>query len=285
MRKVYLSFFHLAAGFGKQTRGYFTLLLLALFLAGVNEGRAQTLTQTGFTSVLTPLYMSSGTNTRLPVMFRATVTGLTPATTYRFYIQGATNASTNNASLDIGTTNPGAGNSLLINSAGTTYTLTSNPSATTAGGYETFTTDASGNYTGWFGFVNTGNGRFSPGNIIYPSIVIANTSGSILHRRVLDVTITVLAFGTGSGATAGSFLKETSSSAIPKNLVAIYNNTDGTGRPIAITTVEPTGATIPSAIPGYTITAGGWNSIIPNSNANGIRRIEQRSVTTGDIVG
>jgi hypothetical protein len=30
-----------------------------------------------------------------------------------------------------------------------------------------FTTDASGNYTGWFSFVNTGNARFTAGNVIF----------------------------------------------------------------------------------------------------------------------
>ena len=43
-----------------------------------------------------------------------------------------------------------------------TYTYVSTQSTTTAGGYGTFTTDATGKYTGWFGVVPTNNpARFS----------------------------------------------------------------------------------------------------------------------------
>lgn len=257
----------------KVRAGLLWLCLLVTFAA-----QAQTLTQSGFVSVLTPQFMANGTNTRLPVMYRATVTGLTPATTYRFYTQAA-------ISDNLGGTNPGAGNPLLVSTDGTTYTYTSSPSVSTAGGYESFTTDASGNYTGWFGFVNTGNARFDPGNLILPTIVIANTSGTILFRRALDVSIRVLAYSTSAGTNNGSFLKESTSGATGKNLIAIYDNTTGTGRPLYITPAESIGVTIASVVPGYTTSAGGWNAIIPNNNANGVRRIEQLSATTASIIG
>lgn len=257
---------------GKARAGLLWLFLLAAFAT-----QAQNLTQSGFTSVLTPQFMGNGTGTRLPVMYRATVTGLTPATTYRFYTQAA-------ISDNLGGTNPGAGNPLLISTDGTTYTYTSSPSVTTAGGYESFTTDASGNYTGWFGFVNTGNARFDPGNLILPTIVIANNSGTILFRRALDVAIRALAYSTSAGVNNGSFLKSTSG-ATGKNLIAIYDNTAGTGRPLYIAPAESIGTTIANVVPGYTTSAGGWNAIIPNNNANGIKRIEQLSATNAGIVG
>ncbi|GGN05003.1 hypothetical protein GCM10010967_45040 [Dyadobacter beijingensis] len=253
-----------------------TLLWLCLMVSSVTQ--AQNLTQSGFVSVLTPQFLSSGNNTRLPVMYRATVTGLTPSTTYRFYTQAA-------IADNLGGTNPGAGNPLLISADGLTYTYTTNPAVTTAGGYESFVTDASGNYTGWFGFVNTSNPRFTAGNLILPTIVIANTSGTILSRRALDVSIRVLEYATAAGANAGSFLKEQSSGATGKNLVAIYDNTAGTGRPLYIAPAESIGTTIASVVPGYTTAGGGWNAIIPNNNPNGVRRIEQRSVTSGNVVG
>ncbi|MBO9611616.1 MAG: ExeM/NucH family extracellular endonuclease [Dyadobacter sp.] len=240
--------------------------------------QAQNLTQSGFISVLTPQFMANGTGTRLPVMYRATVTGLTPGTTYRFYTQAA-------ISDNLGGTNPGAGNPLLVNTAGTSYTYTSSPSVTTTGGYESFTTDASGNYTGWFGFVNTGNARFDPGNLILPTIVIANTSGTILSRRALDASIRVLAYSTSAGTNNGSFLKESTSGANGKNLVAIYDNTAGTGRPLFIAPAESIGTTIASVVPGYTTSAGGWNAIVPNDNANGVRRIEQLSSANASLIG
>jgi len=111
-------------------------LLWLCFLIAIAT-QAQNLTQSGFVSVLTPYFMANGTSTRLPVMYRATVTGLTPSTTYRFYTQAA-------IADNLGGTNPGAGNPLLVNTDGATYTYTTSPSVTTAGGYESFTTDASG---------------------------------------------------------------------------------------------------------------------------------------------
>ncbi|WP_170982871.1 ExeM/NucH family extracellular endonuclease [Dyadobacter frigoris] len=252
--------------------------LICLFsIAFFKELKAQAVTQTGFTSVITPQYMSSGTATRLPVMFRATVTGLTASTVYRYFTGGA-------ITTDFGGTNPGAGNPLMISTNGTTYTYTSGASTTTAGNYETFTTDGSGNYTGWFGFVNTGNARFTAGNDVYPVIVIASSTGTILFRNVLDTSIKVLGYSAAPAANNGSFLKETSS-ATAKNLVAIYDNIAGTGRPLFLSPVEATGATIASVITGYSAAAGSWNAIIPNILPNGVRRIEQRSVNTGNIVG
>ena len=73
--------------------------LMALFLLiAPLVGRAQTLTQTGFTAVLVPQYAGSGTATRLPIIYRATVSGLTANTLYRYYTQAG-------ISTDLTTTN------------------------------------------------------------------------------------------------------------------------------------------------------------------------------------
>ncbi len=255
-----------------------------------NSATAQaTVVQSGFISVLTPQYMvaASTANDRLPVMFQATVTGLTASTTYRYIVQGATSA-------DFGGATTGAGNPLLVSSDGTSYTYVSNPplnTLSTAGTYETFTTDGSGNYTGWFGFLNTSNVRFSVDSTIYPTIRIGDgATGSVLYQRALNVSVKPLAFGTTAAATNGSFFQSVTS-AIPKNLVALFDNTSASGRPLFISPVENLNVT-PSTyytgsnlITGYSQTNGAWNAIIPNVNANGVRAIEQLSVTTGSLVG
>jgi hypothetical protein len=255
-------------------------LLFFFFTASTQIVSAQTLTQSGFTGSIVPQYMGSGNTTRLPIMFRATVSGLSNNATYRYYIQASTSA-------DFSGTNSGAGNPLLINSNGITYTYSTGASLSSTGNYETFTTNSSGSYTGWFGFVYTSNSRFTAGNLIYPTITLNDgvTGTSVSKRLALDKSITVLAFATTSGANNGSFIQQTSSSATAKNLVALYDNTAGTGRPLAVTVAESTGATIASVVTGYSTTSGAWNTIVPNTNANGVRRIEQLSVTTGNIVG
>ncbi|WP_298152512.1 YDG domain-containing protein [Flavobacterium sp.] len=233
---------------------------------------APLLTQSGFTGVIVPQYMASGTSTRLPIIFRATVSGLTPNTSYRYFINGA-------LTTDFGTPNPGAGNPLLVNSDGTSFIYSSSASLSTAGNYETFTTDSSGNYSGWFGFANTGNARFTAGNAIYPTIIIGNSTGTLTYyRKALDQSITVLSFGTAANATSGTLIKSTSS-ATAKNFVQLYGNTTGTGRPIASTVVESIGLTIGSVVTGYATAAGSWNTIVPNVNANGVKRIEQRNIS------
>lgn len=222
--------------------------------------------------------MSSGDATRLPVIFRATITGLTPSTSYRYYNQLATDA-------DLTANNSGAGNPLFISQDGLTYTYATGTSLTTAGRYGTFTTDASGNYTGWFGAVNTGNAKFAGGALLYATLTLGDATGTSLGRRALSVPFKVLAYSTAAGTNNGSFLKETTSGATSKNIVAIYDNTAGTGRPLYVAPVEATGATIASVVPGYTTAAGGWNAIIPNDNANGVRRIEQLGVANASIIG
>jgi len=157
---------------------------------------------------------------------------------------------------------------------------------TTAGTYDTFTTDVAGSYTGWFGFVNTGNAQFAAGNIIYPVITLntGGTSSTVGKRLALDVGILVQAFSASAGANNCSFIQSTSS-ATAKNLVVLYDNVSGTGRPLSVVPVESIGVAIGSVITGYSTSAGAWSTSIPNSNANGVRRIEQRSLAANAIVG
>jgi len=251
---------------------------------------AQTLTVSvglafgNFTGLLVPQYMASGTSTRMPVVFRATVSNLTPTTTYRYYTQGATNSTSGGGTVDIGTANSGAGNALLISTNGSTYSYPGTPGLTTAGSYETFTTDSNGNYTGWFAFVNTGNARFTAGNTVYPTITIGdNTTGTTLYKRALDLGIAVLSFSTSAGANNGTFIKSTSS-ASAKDFSVIYDNISGTGRPLAVSLLESIGTTMASVPSSYSTTSGTWNAIIPNTLSNGVRRIETRAFTNGNVI-
>ena len=100
------------------------LLLAVLLLAAYfGEAEAQTLTQSNFTGVLVPQYIASGGNTRLPYVFRATLSGLQANAKYRYYTQAVRYT-------DFGGTNSGAGNPILINGTNfryTTGTSLSNP--------------------------------------------------------------------------------------------------------------------------------------------------------------
>jgi hypothetical protein len=253
-------------------------LSILLLMLSAGALMSQSLTQANFTSQLTPQYMASGTSTRLPVVFRAQVQSLQPNTTYRYFVQAGIYT-------DIGGTNSGAGNPMLISQNGSTYTYTTGPSLSSAGSYETFTTDGTGKYTGWFGFVNTGNARFTAGNYIIPTITIDSiNTGTTKFRFALGDSIKVLQFAASAGATNGTGIYGISNG-IAKNIVVLYDNTGGTGRPLAMTYLEDEGTTVASTVTYYTDSVnaknGRWGTIVPNTNTNGVRRIEQYSAATG----
>lgn len=249
-------------------------------------GISPNLTQINFTSVATPQYAGGGiSNTRLPVMFYATVSGLSPNTTYRYINQVQ-------LSSNFGGTALGAGNPILIDHTVSpmTFIYSTSPSITTANSYGLFETDASGSFTGAFGFVTSGNATyFATGVQPFPTIAIAEDVASpvIQYRFALNQSITMI----NTGATDGTFIKGLSA-ASAGNVVGLWSTIDGNivaQRPLAMTIVEDittTGATWgANFVPGYDETAGAWNTIIPNANANGVRLIQQFDLATGNVIG
>ena len=271
-------------------------LLAGWLLAGAT-GQAQNLTQADFAGLVVPQYVSNGNNSgsaalpgpRLAVPFRATVSNLTPSTAYRYFVQAA-------GAADLGTTSSGAGNLVIINPGTTPGTATVTvpgglPNLATAGQYGTFTTNATGSYTGWFAYLNTANaGRFgTPGTLLRPSITLATDAApaTIVARRALDQTVTVLAFAPAAGATNGTLLRG-SSQGTAKNLAFTYDNTAGTGRPLSGAFIEDIGAVTGTTQTGanaytYSRAAGDYTTVVPNALPTGIRRVEERSVLTGAV--
>ncbi|MFC7668372.1 hypothetical protein ACFQT0_14035 [Hymenobacter humi] len=278
-------------------------LLLTFLSVMPLAGWGQNLAQSDFTGVLVPQYISNGNNSnaavgasnypgpRLALVFRATVSNLTANTAYRYYVQAASQT-------DIGTTASGAGVLLMVNpaatTAATTYVTASTGSLSAAGQYGSFTTDANGAYTGWFALVNSNNARFqTPGTALFPSITLATDAvpGTIVARRALNQSVTVLGFVNAAGAANGTLLTG-SSSATPKNLVFTYDNVAGTGRPLSVGLVESVGvatgtvsSTAGPTVYAYSTAAGAYTAVVPNALANGVRRVEQRSIVDNSIVG
>lgn len=270
---------------GAGTHNYLTTTALNNPITATTTGISSNLTQVNFTALAAPLYAGSGTATRLPTLYYARLSNLLPNTTYRYFTQAA-------VSTDIATAAGGAGNPVLFDYTVSpiTYTYTSGASLSAAGGYGKFTTDASGNFQGTFGFVNTGNARFTAGNTLYPSITLAAEPATTAQFRfALNQTITVLTFAAAAGANNGTFIQG-NSLATAGNLVALWDNVTATGRPLAMTLAEnPTfgGSTAwgTSFVPGYSTATGSWNTIIPNTNSNGVRLIQQFDVVTGEVIG
>lgn len=257
------------------------MFLVLLLILLINDSNAQ-VAQGNFTGVTVPQYICSGTSTRLPYIYRATVSGLLPNTYYRYYLNACVRT-------DFGSTNSGAGNPLFIN--GSNFRYSTSTSLSTYPGYDSLLTNANGTYTGWFGFVHTGNTRFTAGNYIYPTITLDSAgSGVAVYRFALSDSIKVLSFATAVNSTSSTGLYGISF-ATPKNIITTYDNTDNTGRPLTVAFVESDGidtVAMPSLVKYYKDSVdsrnGRWGTFLPNMLPGGLKRINVLRLSDGEII-
>ena len=243
--------------------------------------------QPSITEVILPQYMQgvNGTNSnRIPYACYLTINNLTAGATYNYFpaVVIGSDASTSN----------GAGNCIFVNAGG--FTRSTGGSLASAGNYGTFTANGGGSYSGWFVIEPTGNAtRFVPGTNVFIRINLNDGAGgtTVVSRPTTANSATVLNLVAAAGATNGTGLRG-NSLATAKNFVVTYDNVAGTGRPISASFIESDGtantvANSYSAFYGNNVeaVAGAYGVVIPNTNANGIRRIEQHDITTGSIVG
>ncbi|MDQ3111651.1 MAG: T9SS type A sorting domain-containing protein [Bacteroidota bacterium] len=240
-------------------------------------------------SAIVPQYMQgvNGTNnSRVPIWFWGQIAGLTPAGVYHYY----TTMDTLNAS----STSNGAGNPYFLNPTTGVIRRTTNPSMTANTGYDSLVADSLGVIEAWFAVEPTGNGRFTPGAIVYPKIMLNNGAGgtTVLYRLLFSSTpVTVINFGTTTmSATQGSALYD-SLDAAPKNFICAYDNILAVGRPVNIGIVEN------DQLDLYPITSianfyqnsvdtmdSHWGIIVPNNLPNGIQALEERSFASSAVV-
>jgi hypothetical protein len=260
-------------------------VLSQLTALGIIGGTDTSKTDPAITALSLPQVIEgiNGTNVnRLPFVYSARLTGLTANATYRYTNQIVT-------SVDAATTS-GAGNCIFINGSGN-FTRTTSPSLATSGAYGSFTTDNTGAYAGWFISEPTGNARFVPGKYVFMRIALNDgASGTTVATRLsLTDSVRVVKLDTTTSDSTGTALWCVSA-ASPKDVVFLYDNTGGTGRPVTGSYVEGDGVDNTTANSYATFyannvngVAGAFGVVIPNALANGIRRIEQRSFANGGI--
>ena len=264
-------------------------ILLCLAVMWATRLDAQTITE-----VALPRYGLNGATIalRAPSAAWLTVSGLLPNATYRYFVSGDTNVPPG----------IGAGNYFGINSVAnaagyiqgyTTQkslagTLLANDESATANRYSEFTTDASGMYSGWFALQPTANVRFSVGNEVRFGLILNDGAGGTANTHILYTTGTLLMLGPGTaeGANQATFLVGESMGAPGETMVLLYDNVQGTGRPVWATWVEPDGiAGAPGSLWDTNVIAGRWGAYVPNDLANGIRRVEYWSIGTLSLIG
>jgi hypothetical protein len=243
--------------------------------------------ETEMTATILPQYIEglNGTNTnRIPFVYRARLTGLTPKATYRFINQVVNSA-------DAATTS-GSGNCIFVFGAAD-FVRTSSPSLGTAGAYGSFTSDSTGAYEGWFINEPTGNARFVPGRYVFMRLNLNDgASGTTVALRVTTTdSVRVIKLDAAAGDSTGTGLRCTSAAGA-KEFIFVYGNTTGIGRPVSGTFVESDGsanttsnsyaAFYSNSVNGVT---GAFGLILPNALATGVRRIDRRSLATGALIG
>lgn len=265
-----------------------TAALAALsILAGASAFAAPAIT-----NEIVPQYMASGTTTRLPIAVWVEIGGLTPNATYRYIQQFVDTA------VDTATTS-GAGNPIFVAPAGSpVFTYNSSTNLANAGQYGEFTADASGNYTGWFGGMNTGNARFDGTKDLSLRIRINDGANGTTVVDYLTTTAKIRPLVFGATATNGTGIYSSAASSLTaKNVVLLYDNTAAAGRPLATAFVEDMAESTPavggsaalSSIPAFYSTsvdaqAKTFGAIIPNTLPNGVRAIVERNIATGAVV-
>ena len=257
------------------------LIILALFTLQLSAQYSSV----NVTGIKVPKYMVSGNTTRLPVIARLQITNLEPSSLYQ-YSTRAMNA----ADLNTNTLFAGAGNALFIDTNSYRYNTSGTVNFTTAATIDSFTTDPGGNFEGWFAFMTTGNAtRFKAGNFLYMGITLRGGKINFdTFRLYCQDSIKVLSYSssnTGDTSCTGLWGK---SMASPKSIVATYDNTLGSGRPLSMTYIESDNLTIASMPIFYRDSVNGisrnWGTYMPNTNANGVRRIENLGLKDGNLI-
>lgn len=224
--------------------------------------------------IIVPKYMGSGGTTRLPVMSRLRIVGLDPSTMYQYTTRGMVATD-----LGLSTDFAGAGNAMLVDTSGFKYNSAGSVTWTTNAAIDTFYTDKTGAYEGWFGFVYTANAtRFVIAKHVYFGITARGGTGPTTHRMYCSDSVRVLGFSNTSN-TGDSFCTALWGKSMTKaqNFVATYDDVVGIDRPLSLTYAESEGIAVANSAAFYVDSvnakAGNWGAIMPNTNTNGIRRI------------
>ncbi len=214
----------------------------------------------------------------MPFYSMVTFTGLQPNTTYR-YITGASNVYSTMP------TSTGGGQNVHLDNGTMTYSYTGGKSLES--NYSKFATGpGQTSKVIWINIVPTNNLTFAYGNTIYWQVSLGDHHGNLI--RTYQLNQTSLALPAGNVATTGTLVGDKISQLHPKNIVLIWDNTAGSGRPIGSALVQSHNTTV-----NYTTNAyandiqnvdGAWMSYIPNTIGAGIRRIEERDAVTGQLV-
>lgn len=232
---------------------------------------------------IVPQYMSARVSSSLafavPSYSLVTFTNLQPGTTYRFISGAAT---------DQVLTSTGGAFNVHYDGPAHTYNYVASKSLTTVGSHSIFSTQAGETSKSvWVNLVQTTNAAFNEGQALYWRVSLADNIGRFIKHYELANTVTALRLGPEPLTTRATGIADVASQSTPKNVILLYDNAAGAGRPLSSAIVQNDGATVPGTEGFYAAlenTNGAWATIIPNVLPTGVRRIEERDGRNGNIV-
>jgi hypothetical protein len=242
--------------------------------------------------VLIPQVVKSTSNlTRVPAYALVRFDNLFPNTTYRFMTSGLENRTLITF---------GAGNNLHYSAETNSFNYSSNKTLTSTSvppDYSTFITGpGETSKSVWINILTTGNTRFAEGNSMWWRVFLSDIIGGTPDTLTTVAASRCVEFGSSTTQATGIF--DSQSGATPKNIICLYNNEEGTGNPVATALVQDDGTVIfrtfgtnnvvtTKAVDFYEAldqVAGSWVTLIPNNLTGGIKRVEERRLSDGEIV-
>ncbi len=290
----------------------YTLMLAIVSMAAVTNAQPTVIPATD--ELILPQYAYFGGNikTRIPIVCRLRITGLSANSTYRYFTGMSSDATkttqTPGASYRINNTANAYGNviGLSVNRSmngsiiqnDVMYTLFTSPSY-----YAEFTTDGSGNYTGWFACATTGTAsQQDKGANAYLYVQVNNGAGGTTLSKSFRTTSTIHLLdytSTVGDANGGTALLGTSNVGDEK-IVAIYDNVAASGRPLYCTFTENNNCASCTPVAGQLTEAtlwtyptiyslvdnvsGSWAAIIPNNLPTGVQAINFLDIPTASLL-
>lgn len=160
-----------------------------------------------------------------------------------------------------------------------------------------FTTDGSGSYTGWFTCVTVGNAtQQAMGSDVYFYVQLNNggTGTTLVQSYRTTSTIKLLDYSTVAGDANGCTALLGTSDVGDEKMVAIYDNTAATGRPLYCTFTENNNnggalneGTIwnnPLLYPTVDGKSGSWAAILPNNLSGGVKAINFLNINDASAI-
>jgi hypothetical protein len=244
---------------------------------------------------------------RMPFVCRLKITGLTAGTTYRYFTgmssNGSATAQTPGSMYRINNgQNPTYGyiTGYTANKAINSSEIQNDEMQTGFTSAESrhgrFTADGSGTYTGWFACVPVGNAtQQAIGSDVYFYVQLNNGSGTTLAQSFRTTsTIKLLNYSSVAGEANGCTALLGTSDVGDEKMVAIYDNTAATGRPLYTTFTENNNnggalneGTIwnnPVLYPTVDGKSGSWAAIIPNTLTGGVKAINFLNINDASLV-